>query len=139
MKKLTVGIWMMLACSESFSMSLCYDFSEKQRITLSALAKDSGCSEAMSQIKRLLTTGLPSDDGQALRAFNDIVVKLEEASSKIGRSNLGIEDEKVAQAQNEVLEDCLFQLGRVYALVMKRNIHIEETLQDKLRSLSIVE
>ena len=120
-------------------MRLCYDFSEKQRIALSALAKDSGCSEVMSEIKRLLKTGLPSDDSQTLRAFNDVVVKLEEASSKIEKRNLGIEDEKVAQALNEVLEDCLFQLGRVYALVMKRNVHIEKTLQDKLRSLGIVE
>ena len=62
-----------------------------------------------------------------------------EASSKIGRRSLEIKDEKVAQALNEVLEGCLFQLGRVYALVMKRNIHIEETLQDKLMSLGIVE
>lgn len=83
--------------------------------------------------------GLPSDDSQVLREFNDNVVKLKEASSKIGRRNLGIEDEKVAQALNEVLEDCLFQLGRIYALVMKRNVHIERTLQDDLRSLGIVE
>ena len=53
-------------------MNLCNDFSVKQRIYLNSLSNKCGSCKTMHKIRKIIDTGLPENNTQALDKFKEI-------------------------------------------------------------------
>ena len=54
-------------------MNLCNDFSEEQKIYINSLSNKCGSSKTMHKIRKIIDTGLPENNTQALDKFKEIV------------------------------------------------------------------
>ena len=54
-------------------MNLCNDFSEEQKIYINSLSNKCGSCKTMHKIRKIIDTGLPENNTQALDKFKEIV------------------------------------------------------------------
>ena len=83
----------------------------------------------MHKIRKIIDTGLPENNTQALDKFKEIVRDSLDVSNNAFEYNTKINDEKIKYVLNDLVEDLLFQLERVYSLVIDKGIVIDSDLK----------